>query len=772
MPDYGLPLQFGSFITPSNQNPDAPVALAQLSERVGLDLVTFQDHPYQPAFLDTWTLLSWVASRTSTIHVAPNVLNLPLRPPAVVARAAASLDLLSGGRVDLGLGAGGFWDAIGAMGGRRLTPGQAVDALSEAIDVIRGIWATEERAPLRVPGDYYRLDGAKRGPAPAHPIPLWIGAYKPRMLRLTGRSGDGWLPSLPYLKPGDLAAGNATIDEAAIAAGRDPREIRRLLNIGGSFAARNGGFLVGPSAQWVEELLPYALNEGVATFILLGDDPDAIRIFGEEVVPALREAVARERGGAGGTVRSATAIAARRPGIDYDAIPASLAASAVEPGDFAYRTVRSTYMRGGAPGLVLRPSDTAQVVDAVGFARGQRVPLGIRSGGHGISGRSTNDGGIVIDLGALDEIEVLDEARRLVRIGAGARWVEVAAALQPHGWALSSGDYGGVGVGGLATAGGIGWLAREHGLTIDHLRAVELVTADGRVVRASENEHPDLFWAVRGAGANVGIVTRFEFEVDEVGEVGWAQLAFDASDWPALIEAWGAAVEASPRDVTSFILTGAHRGGQAVEASPRDVTSFILTGAHRGGQAVAQVMAMVDSNDPDTILERLEPFARIAPLIDQSVTITRYADVMANVQGGHHDGQGEPNMRSGLLEHVTPEFAAASAHALASGEVFFFQLRSAGGAVADVAPDATAYAHRTANFSVAAVGARADGLDREWARMSDHFSGMYLSFDTRAGVIGEAFPEPTLSRLRTIKREWDPQNLFRDNFGVESGLTG
>jgi alkanesulfonate monooxygenase SsuD/methylene tetrahydromethanopterin reductase-like flavin-dependent oxidoreductase (luciferase family)/FAD/FMN-containing dehydrogenase len=751
MPDYGLPLEFGTFITPSNADPEAPVALAQFSESVGFDLVTFQDHPYQPAFLDTWTLMTWVAARTSTIHISPNVLNLPLRPPAVTARAAASLDLLSGGRFDLGLGAGGFWDAIEAMGGRRLTPGQAVDALSEGIDVIRGVWATDDRSPLRIAGELYRLDGAKRGPASAHPIPLWIGAYKPRMLRLTGRKGDGWLPSLAYLKPGDLEAGNATIDEAATGAGRDPREIRRLANIGGRFAASNGGFLVGPPGQWVDELLPHVLEHGIATFILAGDDPTAMQAFAEEVAPALREAVARERGGAGEAVRSVAALSARRDGIDYEGVPTSLASRAVEPGDFAYRTVRSTYMRGGAPGLVLRPENTAEVVDAVAFARSQTVPLGIRSGGHGISGRSTNDGGIVIDLGAIDAVEVLDESARLVRIGAGARWMDVAAALEPHGWALSSGDYGGVGVGGLATAGGIGWLVREHGLTIDHLRAVELVTADGRAVRASDTENAELFWAVRGAGANFGIVTQFEFQVDEVGEVGWAQLAFDASDWPALIEAWGAAVEASPRDVTSFILTGAPRRGQ---------------------QAVAQLMAMVDSNDPDTILERLQPFARIAPLLDQSVTITTYAAVMANAQGGHHDGRGEPNMRSGLIEHVTHEFAEASGRLLESGEVFFFQLRSAGGAVSDVAPDATAYAHRSANFSVAAVGSRAEQLDREWEGLADHFTGMYLSFDTRVGLAAEAFPEQTLARLRAIKREWDPTNLFRDNFSIETGVTG
>src|SRR3954449_12518042 len=142
MPDYGHDLVLGTFLTPSAKDPQQVVALAQATERAGLDLVTFQDHPYQPAFLDTWTLLSWVAASTESVHVAGNVLNLPLRPPAVLARAAASLDLLSGGRFALGLGSGAFWDAIAAMGGRRLRPGPSVDALEEAIGVLRALWDT------------------------------------------------------------------------------------------------------------------------------------------------------------------------------------------------------------------------------------------------------------------------------------------------------------------------------------------------------------------------------------------------------------------------------------------------------------------------------------------------------------------------------------------------------------------------------------------------------------------------------------------------------
>lgn len=303
MSDYGHRLLFGSFTTPASSDPAGTVDLAVLAEQIGLDLVTFQDHPYQPKLLDTWTLLSYVAARTSTVGLSANVTNLPLRPPAVLARSVASLDLLSGGRVRLGLGAGAFWDAIEAMGGRRLSPAQGVQALEEALDVIHQLWDVQARGGVRVDGEFHRVHGAKRGPAPAHPVPIWLGAYKPRMLALTGRRADGWLPSLAYLQPGDLTAGNRVIDAAAEEAGRSPQAVRRLLNIAGRFASAGQGPLDGPAEQWAEELAHLALTEGVSVFILGTDDPDDLRRFAAEVAPAVRELVAAERGPGGDTGR-------------------------------------------------------------------------------------------------------------------------------------------------------------------------------------------------------------------------------------------------------------------------------------------------------------------------------------------------------------------------------------------------------------------------------------------------------------------------------------
>lgn len=357
---YGHALKFGTFIPPLSTAPEQVVARALRSEALGYDLVTFQDHPYQPAFLDTWTLLAWVAGQTERIHLAANVLNLPLRAPAVVARSAASLDLLSGDRLDLALGTGAFWGAIEAMGGRRLRPGEAVRALSEAIDIMRGLWDEGLCRPLRFDGDFYHLTGAERGPVPEHDIPIWIGGRKPHMLRLIGQKADGWLPSLRSMQPGELRAANTIIDEAAREAGRDPREIRRLVNISGRFSPSRGGFLEGSSAQWVEELLPLVVEDGVGTFILMSDDVSTMEQFAQEVAPALREAVLHELPGAfsGPEIRCADVRAKRRAGIDYDHVLARLSDAVIEPGDVGYARVRSTYFRGGSPGIVFQVKNT------------------------------------------------------------------------------------------------------------------------------------------------------------------------------------------------------------------------------------------------------------------------------------------------------------------------------------------------------------------------------------------------------------------------------
>ncbi|MEZ5121050.1 MAG: LLM class flavin-dependent oxidoreductase [Solirubrobacterales bacterium] len=277
-------LRVGVFVVPDATDPAGTLAQIVAADETGLDVVGVQDHPYQRRFFDTWTLLSFVAARTERVRLVPDVVSLPLRPPAMLAKAAASLDVLSGGRVELGLGAGAFWDAIEAMGGPRRTPGESVDALEEAIAVLRD-WFGGARS-LRLDGHHYRLSGAQPGPVPAHPIELWIGAYKPRMLRLTGRLADGWLLSAGYLDLEDAHRSHRAIDEAATRAGREPADVRRVLNAD----------LEGPPTGWADQLARLATDYRFDTILVSvpNDGPvDFVRRLGEGIAPVAREKAAQ-----------------------------------------------------------------------------------------------------------------------------------------------------------------------------------------------------------------------------------------------------------------------------------------------------------------------------------------------------------------------------------------------------------------------------------------------------------------------------------------------
>ncbi|CAM2861837.1 FMN dependent monooxygenase [Prescottella defluvii] len=284
MPDYGNDIRFGYFLVPDADAAQGILDTAAVLDRVGFDLVGIQDHPYQRRFLDAWTLLSAIATRTENLTVFPDVASLPLRPPAVLAKAAASLDRLTEGRVELGLGAGAFWDAIAAMGGPRRTPGESVQALREAVSVLKLMWSGERA--IRFDGDFYSVDGVHPGPVPAHPIGVWIGGYKPRMLRLIGEIGDGWLPSLGYIDDDGIASASAAIDDAATAAGRDPARIRRILNVGDEI----------PRDDLPRRLTALALDYGIDTFVLGGPASDEqLTYLAQEVFPQVRDGVAAGR---------------------------------------------------------------------------------------------------------------------------------------------------------------------------------------------------------------------------------------------------------------------------------------------------------------------------------------------------------------------------------------------------------------------------------------------------------------------------------------------
>jgi alkanesulfonate monooxygenase SsuD/methylene tetrahydromethanopterin reductase-like flavin-dependent oxidoreductase (luciferase family) len=310
MPDYGHELEFGYFLVPDAGDPDGVLETARLADELGYDLLGVQDHPYQRAHLDSLALLGVILARTERIRVFQDVGNLPLRPPAVYAKAAATLDLLSGGRFEAGLGAGGFLQPAHAMGAPELTAGQSLDALEEAVEILRESWSN---APsIRFAGRHYQLHGMRPGPTPAHQIQIWLGAARPRGLAIVGRLADGWAaPLMNYMPPAVAAQGGAVIDRAAAAAGRDPREIRRITIVPGAFtpaapapARDTDETVIGPPDHWAEFLTHLALDIGFSTFVLTAPpDPDTIGTFIEDVAPQVRERVAEARADAlaGGT---------------------------------------------------------------------------------------------------------------------------------------------------------------------------------------------------------------------------------------------------------------------------------------------------------------------------------------------------------------------------------------------------------------------------------------------------------------------------------------
>jgi alkanesulfonate monooxygenase SsuD/methylene tetrahydromethanopterin reductase-like flavin-dependent oxidoreductase (luciferase family) len=288
-------VELGAFVVPEAENLPGLLAQVEACEAGGLELVGIQDHPYQRRFMDTFSLLAFLAARTSRVRLFPDVANLPLRHPAMLAKASATIDVLSGGRFELGLGAGAFWDAIEAFGGPPRSGPESVDALEEAIAILRGSWnpARPGERSVSFDGRHYRVHGMKFGPPPAHPIGIWLGAYGPRMMRVVGRLADGWLPSLPRLPLDELPARARTIDEAASRAGRDPKSIRRIANLNGEIVdGPVRGWLEGPPEHWVSELGGLVRDHGFDGFLLWskGDMTEQIGRFAAEVAPAVRTA--------------------------------------------------------------------------------------------------------------------------------------------------------------------------------------------------------------------------------------------------------------------------------------------------------------------------------------------------------------------------------------------------------------------------------------------------------------------------------------------------
>jgi alkanesulfonate monooxygenase SsuD/methylene tetrahydromethanopterin reductase-like flavin-dependent oxidoreductase (luciferase family) len=278
-------------------NADPNIGGVAIAERIttiadshGLELVGMQDHPYNDGFLDTFTLLTWLASKTASVHFVTNVANLPLRPPVMLAKQAATMDVLSGGRFELGLGAGAFWEGITGMGGPHRAPRTALESLSEAIDILRSFWAGE---PFGFRGEHYQAPSVRPAPKPAHDMKIWLGVRGPRAVRLAGAKADGLMVSSPMVTPDLLPELNEILTAGAEENGRDPAAITRLYNVMGLITSENKDDFHGPVDRWVDTLTGLHLESGMNAFVYWpsGDRERQSRIFAAEVVPAVRSAL-------------------------------------------------------------------------------------------------------------------------------------------------------------------------------------------------------------------------------------------------------------------------------------------------------------------------------------------------------------------------------------------------------------------------------------------------------------------------------------------------
>jgi FAD/FMN-containing dehydrogenase len=443
----------------------------------------------------------------------------------------------------------------------------------------------------------------------------------------------------------------------------------------------------------------------------------------------------------------------------YDvAFEARLLGRLIRPGDTDYeeaRQVKNTLFD-RRPAYIVRAADAADVLRAIEFARSNDLPLAVRSSGHSFAGLGTIDDGVVVDLSEMTAISV-DPARRTVWVQPGVTSSDLAAATLPHGLALSTGDTGSVALGGLTTGGGIGLLSRKFGLTIDSLRAVELVTADGRLLVADATQHPDLFWAVRGGGGNFGVVTGFEFDLHALDSVLGGILILPAT--AEVIRRFADYAVAAPDELTTI-------------ASLMRTPPLPMIPPEMHGKPALFILACYTGNPVDG--ERV-----IAPLRDLAQPIADMIQPMPYSAIFHLGGGGPERSpvttRGGMLESLSDEVIQLVVDDLntAFDPFAIVQLRPLGGAIARVPNDATAFAHRDKSFALALINLSAERehqewVDRMWAVLRAHTSGAYVNFvgDNRQNRIADAYPPATYARLSEVKRRYDPTNLLKINQNI------
>jgi FAD/FMN-containing dehydrogenase len=436
------------------------------------------------------------------------------------------------------------------------------------------------------------------------------------------------------------------------------------------------------------------------------------------------------------------------------------------PGDPAYEDARKVW-NGAAdrsPALIVRCANVEDVIAAVTVAREQKLSLSVRSGGHSLAGHGTNDGGMVIDLSALSALRI-DSQRRIAHLEPGLTWGEVSRTLQPSGLVLSAGYTASVGVGGLLLGGGIGWMVRKYGLAIDHLRAVELVTADGWLLRASADENSELFWGLRGGGGNFGIATAFEVDLHPGGTILGGAVFYEVTEVERILQDYARLACAAPDELTTQVVLMPAPPAPFIPPDKRGTPVVALRLCYAGELAEGeQVVAPLRTLG--TVIADL-----VAPM-PASALLTLARDTERRGLSYH--------ARSQLFETPSAEMMHALAQAASTviGPQTRIQLRILGGAMSRVAKDATAFAHRDKEALVVVMHSAPPSADpadlrahteQVWQALAPYASGAYVNFLADEGEQGihEAYPPATYARLAALKRRYDPTNLFHLNQNIK-----
>jgi hypothetical protein len=447
--------------------------------------------------------------------------------------------------------------------------------------------------------------------------------------------------------------------------------------------------------------------------------------------------------------------------ISIDQIRADLAGEVIAPDDAEFDRARAVFFSSfdRRPAVIVRPVDAGEVGYVVSLARAQGLELAVRSGGHSSAGHGVSEGGIVLDLSLMKAVEI-DPDQRVASVEAGATAGEVTVGAGAHDLAIGLGDTASVGIGGLTLGGGVGYLVRKHGLTIDDLLAAELVTADGRLVRANADENPDLFWAIRGGGGNFGVVTRFAFRLHPVETVTGGMLVLPAT--PDVISQFVAAADAAPEELSTI-----------ANVMPAPPLPFVPEERH--GELV--VLAMLVHVGPSEAGERaLAPFRALTTPIADMLRPMSYPEIYPP-----QDDEFRPlaagrtlfvdSIDRGMAETILTHLGASTA------QMPVAQLRVLGGAMARVPEDATAFAHRKSRImvNVAAVYATTEEAPTHEAWVTEFAAslrqddpGAYVNFLGAEGEsrVRDAYPGATWDRLAEVKRRYDPTNLFRLNQNI------